>query len=111
MAVHIFVLNEENYEKCILNGVAAIPYKNKANTMDALISRMALIREGDHDTQKIWPQEEQLYLLRIRIDNSKYVFPTPIQLSDIYDLRDTGKIWTFTLKRFMTTNVMFPISD
>lgn len=31
-----------------LNGVAAIPYRNKANTMDALISRMALIREGDH---------------------------------------------------------------
>lgn len=134
MAVHIFVLNEENYEKCILNGVAAIPDGNKANTMDALISRMALIREGDHvlfyitgkkelrgvfkaqsrpfyDTQKIWPQEEQLYPLRIRIDNSKYVFPTPIRLSDIYDLRDTGKIWTFTLKRFMTTNVMFSISD
>ena len=134
MAVHIFVLNEENYKKCILNGVAAIPDGNKANTMDALISRMALIREGDHvlfyitgkkelrgvfkaqsrpfyDTQKVWPQEEQLYPLRIRIDNSKYVFPTPIRLSDIYDLRDTGKIWTFTLKRFMTTNVMFSISD
>lgn len=64
-----------------------------------------------YDTQKIWPQEKQLYLIKIRIDNSKYVFPTPSRLSDIYDLRDTEKIWTFTLKRFMTTNVIFPISD
>lgn len=138
MAVHIFVIDEKNYEICIKRGLAGIPDCDKPNTMDALISRMAMIRKGDYvlfyitlkkelrgiykvldrpffDQTQVWPvnEESQIYPLRIRIENSPYVFPVPIRLSDVYDLRDNGKIWTFTLKRpaFGSRNVMFSISN
>lgn len=138
MAVHVFVVDEENYKICIKRGLAAIPDCDKANTMDGLISRMAMIQKGDYvlfyvtlkkelrgiykvldcpffDTTEVWPinEEHQVYPLRIRIENSRYVFPCPIRLSDVYDLKDNGKIWTFTLKRpaFGSRNVMFSISN
>jgi hypothetical protein len=38
-------------------------------------------------------------------------FLNPILLSDIYDLRDIGKIWTFSLSRPGGVNAMFSISN
>jgi len=137
MAVHIFVVDETNYQMCIRTGLAAIPDSEKPNIQDALISRMALIRKNDfvlfyiigkkelrgvykvlecpfYDMTQVWAKTDdgQIYPLRIRIDNSDYTFSNPICLSDIYDLRDNGKIWTFALKRPTgTRNAMFSISD
>lgn len=138
MPVHIFVVDETNYEICIRRGLAAIPSSAIANIQDGLISRMAGIRHNDlvlfyvigkkelrgvfkavggpfFDTQQVWMLNEksQLYPLRLRIDNWDYSFDVPIKLSDIYDLRDNGKIWTFSLRRpaSTTTNAMFSISD
>lgn len=127
MAVHIFVVNEENYAICINRGLAAIPSREeKPNINDALISRMALIRKGDlilfyvigkkelrgvfkviekpfYDKTEIWPphqkDETQRYPFRVRFDNAKYSFNKYVSLSDIYDLKDNGKIWTFSLSR------------
>lgn len=137
MAVHIFVVDESNYEICIRRGLAAIPDSDNPNTMDGLISRMTMVRKGDYvlfyitlkkklrgifrvldapfyDKAEVWPVvNNQYYPLRVRIENSRYVFPNPIRLSDIYDLRDRGKVWTFALKRpgFGSRNVMFSISS
>src|SRR5437762_2468724 len=67
------------------------------------------------DDKQVWDftEKEQLYPSRIRFNNSYYSFEKPIMLSDIYDLRDNGKIWTFSLKRPASpaTNAMFSISN
>ena len=67
------------------------------------------------DDKQVWDftEKEQLYPFRIRFNNSYYSFEKPIMLSDIYDLRDNGKIWTFSLKRPASpaTNAMFSISN
>ncbi len=123
MAVHVFVVSDENYRTCVRHGVAAIPGGTKADSADQLISRIAMIRPDDKilfyitkkkkirgvfravdraffDESPLWgPADGELYPYRIRIDNSDHVFETPLDLSDIYDLRDSGKIWTFSLKR------------
>ncbi|MCS3796405.1 hypothetical protein [Niastella sp. OAS944] len=138
MPVHIFVVDETNYEVCIRKGLAAIPSSEKPAIQDGLISRMAGIRPDDlilfyvigkkelrgvfravegpfHDNRQVWQltEKEQLYPLRVRVDNWKYSFEVPIKLSDIYDLRDNGKIWTFSLRRPSSpaSNVMFSISE
>ena len=139
MAVHIFVVNEENYKICKSKGLAAVPNTENANINDALISRLAMIRKDDYvlfyitggakelrgvykvlelpffDETVVWQPTEkgQIYPYRIRIDNSKYSFINPIFLSDIYDLEDQGLIWTFSLRRPNTnaSNAMFSISD
>ncbi|MEM7591718.1 MAG: EVE domain-containing protein [Cyanobacteria bacterium P01_A01_bin.83] len=140
MAVHIFVVNRENFNICIHKGLAAIPSAKadsriKDNTNNQLISRMTSVRKDDlilfyiikekliygvykaiecsfYDKTPIWQSlDSQLYPFRIRIDNSKYVFNNPIELSDIYDLRDNGKIWTFNLRSNRGTNSMFSISE
>lgn len=137
MPVHIFVVDETNYDICIRKGLAAIPNNSNLNINDALISRMALIKKDDlilfyvtgkkelrgifralefpfFDLTKVWePKESQFYPFRVRIDNSEYSFQNPISLSDIYDLKDQGIIWTFALRRpgSQATNSMFAITN
>ncbi|MDX2229829.1 MAG: EVE domain-containing protein [Leptolyngbyaceae cyanobacterium bins.349] len=136
MAVHIFVLNQKNFTTCIQRGVAAIPDAERSHINDQLISRMASIRRGDlilfyvtgkkeiygvykaldkafYDESKVWESEDsQVYPFRVRIDNTNYVFEKPILLSDIYDLRDNGRIWTFGLiSPTGRVNSMFSISE
>jgi len=136
MAVHIFVVNSTNFLTCIRRGVAAIPSADRLHINDQLISRLALIRRHDkilfyitekkeiygvykvldkpfYDETPVWDStESQLYPLRVRIDNSEYVFQKPIVLSDIYDLRDNGKVWTFGLARPSGgVNSIFSISE
>lgn len=136
MAVHIFVLNEKNFFTCIRRGIAAIPSADNLHINDQLISRMSLIRRNDkilfyitekkqiygvykaldrpfYDNTPVWDaSDSQAYPFRVRIDNSEYVFQKPILLSDIYDLRDNGRIWTFGLARPNGRgNCMFSISE
>ncbi|MGD0586130.1 MAG: hypothetical protein ABSA86_10230 [Oryzomonas sp.] len=136
MAVHIFLINEENYAISIRRGLAAIPSGTRPDTDDQIISRMSLVKEGDeilfyligtkeirgifraygrpfYDDTPVWPSNNgQIYPYRIRIDNTDMVFGTPVLLSDIFDLRDNGKIWTFSLHRPSgNANSMFSISD
>lgn len=137
MAVHVFVTSRENFEICIRRGLAAIPGGTKPDVHDQLISRMVMIRPLDRilfyitgekaiygvyraidrpffDDAAVWPQNEggQTYPLRVRIENTDHVFEAPVFLSDIYDLRDSGRMWTFGLLRPSgTSNAMFAISD
>ena len=66
------------------------------------------------EAEPVWPVPEngQVYPLRVRIENSPHVFRRPVFLSDIYDLRDQGRIWSFGLHRPSgTVNAMFAISE
>jgi hypothetical protein len=137
MAVHIFVTSRENFEICVRRGLAAVPAGTKPDITDQLISRMVMIRPNDRilfyvtgekaiygvyqavdrpffDDSPVWPAPEsgQVYPLRVRIENTEHVFSSPVSLSDIYDLRDNGKIWTFGLTRPSgASNAVFAISD
>lgn len=137
MPVHIFLMNEENFKICVRKGLTAIPsFMDRPNINDALLSRLALVRKGDLilfyitgvkelrgvykalekpfiDDTPVWESDKgQVYPYRLRFDNSEYQFPKGVSLSDIYDLRDQGLIWTFSLTRPNGAgNSMFSITD
>lgn len=137
MPAHIFVLDETNYNICIKRGLVGLPEakadsKNQKSTNDALLSRLAIIKDGDYvlfyitglkELRGIWKAEgeafydenvvwgDKLYPFRFRLRSTEFSFEKPLRLHDIYDLQNTGKIWTFALKRASGTNAMFSISD
>lgn len=52
MFVHIFSVNEENYEICVQHGLVGLPEpketRNRNNIFDGLLSRLAVIQEDDY---------------------------------------------------------------
>lgn len=137
MPAHIFVLNDTNYEVCIRKGLVGLPEaradsKNEKSISDALLSRLAIVKDGDYvlfyiigrkelrgvwqasgeafyDEGRVW--EDKTYPFRFRLANTEFDFEKPLRLHDIYDLQNTGKIWTFALDRASGSNAMFSISD
>lgn len=136
MAAHIFVVDEKNFKTCIQRGIAGLPMGSKADTNEAIISRISILSKNDmvmfyvtgiqelhgvwssvdypfFDETKVWDNEgeEKTYPYRIRITNTKFTFRNPISLTEIYDLRDNGMLWTFNLRRPSGTNAMFSITN
>jgi hypothetical protein len=137
MPAHVFVLDDNNYNICIRRGLVGLPgasedSRNEHSTNDALLSRMAIVREEDYilfyvtglkelrgiwkavghsfyDNTVVWP--DKIYPYRHRIESTEFSFGTPLKLNDIFDLRNSGKIWTFSLNRASGTNAMFSISN
>ncbi len=137
MPAHIFVLNETNYKVCVRKGLVGLPEaksdsKNEKSVNDALMSRLAIVKDGDYvlfyiigrkelrgvwrasgeaffDKGRVW--EDKIYPFRFRLTNTEFDFERPLRLHDIYDLQNTGKIWTFALDRASGSNAMFSISD
>jgi hypothetical protein len=137
LPAHIFVLDNINFNICKHRGIVGLPEaetgsRNEQSTNDALLSRMAIIKDGDYilfyitgvqelhgvwqavgksffDKTQIW--ENKIYPFRCRIDSTKYSFSFPIHLNDIIDLKNSGKIWTWALTRPSGTNAMFSISN
>src|SRR5438552_3340843 len=124
MAVHIFVADEDNFNCCIRHGLAAIPAGKEPHINDELISRMAAVRSGDrllfyvkskkeirgvykavgeafYEDNLLIPAfpEGKSYPFRVRMDTWDYVFQQALSLSDMFDLRDMGRLWTFGLSR------------
>ena len=137
MPAHIFVMDRSNYDICLRRGVVGIPSaregsRAKDSTNNALISRLCIVKESDyilfyitkeHKLYGIWQADgspffdespvwsDDLYPYRKRFKNTPYHYDAPLELHDIYDLRNEGKIWNFSLNRASGTNVMFSISD
>lgn len=141
MPVHIFQVDEINFEICRKHGLAGIFAAKNGPTNDTLISHLALMRIGDpvlfyvgkakekkqkskkelygvwrvvsepfYDTTPVW--KDKVYPYRIQVEEMDgSVFQVPIHLSDIYHLRDTGKIWTFSLMRNQSVNAVFSMTD
>lgn len=137
MAVHIFAVNEENYEICIRRGLVGLPKPNdtrmKDNVFDALLSRIVCIKENDYillyvigkkelrgiwkadgpafyEETKVWA-DDKCYPFRCRLKASEFYFKQPLKLNDINDMCNSGKIWTWALQRPSGSNAMFSISD
>lgn len=134
MAVHVFVVDEENYKICIQRGLVAVSDHTNAATRDILISRMTMIKDDDYillyikslkelhgvwqadggafyDTSHVW--KDRVYPFRCKIKCSEHVFEKPLNLYDIIDLNNGGKIWTWALRRpgGSSSNSIFSISD
>jgi hypothetical protein len=50
-----------------------------------------------YDETVIWPNPEQKYPFRVCFEPVVREFSTPVALSDVLDLRDKGRVWTFDL--------------
>lgn len=136
MAAHIFTVSEENYKICIERGLVAIPEAKESrshdNVMDGLLSRLYAIKENDYvlmytigskklkgvwqvegvpfyDESPVW--QDRVYPFRCKIRYSEYNFANSLDLDDINDLRNSGRIWTWALQRATGTNSVFSISN
>ena len=137
MAVHIFLSSEENYEICVRRGIVGLPeppdngaYKD--NTFDAMLSRLSMIRENDYiliyiigkkELRGVWKADgnpfydetlvwkDRIYPFRCRLKVSEYCFERPLSLNDVNDLRNSNRLWSWSMQRASGTNAMFSISD
>jgi hypothetical protein len=122
MSNHIFLVSQENFKRCLEYGI----YGGISHTLERINSEIIAgfegIRPGDFiffyvknigvyglwkatsrpffDETNIWERKDQLYPYRICIEPSIRDFSKPVVLSDILDLRDKGRIWSFDLGTF-----------
>jgi predicted RNA-binding protein with PUA-like domain len=119
MGYHIFLVGQANFKTCLRHGVYGGTSHNLERINSEIIAGFESIRPGDFaffyvknvgvyglwrvtsrpflDTQPIWGDTAQVYPYRVCFEPTVRAFPRPIALSDILDLRDKGKIWTFDL--------------
>lgn len=123
MAGHIFVTSPENFELCKQKGVCGEAEHPHEKTNAELLARFETLQKGDfvffyvtgiqgiyglwkvsnkpfYESTPIWTSEGQVYPYRVCIEPYIRDFPKPVKMSDIYDLMDKGKIWTFELGKF-----------
>ncbi len=136
MGYHIFLAGENSFNVCVERGVyggahAAGTRKSKQMNSEVVAS-FASIRVGDfvffyvkgrgiyglwrvtqgpfYDTERIWSETDQIYPYRVCFEPAVRRFSNPIAISDILDLRDKGKVWTFDLGTIMRKS-HFPITS
>jgi len=119
MGYHIFLVGQANFKTCLRYGVYGGTSHNLERINSEIIAGFESIRPGDFvffyvknvgvhglwrvasrpflDTQPVWADKAQAYPYRVCFEPVIRAFPRPIALSDILDLRDRGKIWTFDL--------------
>lgn len=122
MGNHIFLVRQDNFEKCLDYGVYGGISHPFERTNSEIIAGFEAIKPGDYiffyvknigiyglwraisrpffDERDIWGRKDQLYPYRICFEPCIRQFSKPIALSDILDLRDKGRIWTFDLGTF-----------
>jgi len=123
MGNHIFLASKENFEKCLEYGVYGGICHSLERISSEIIAGFEGIRPSDliffyvrnigiyglwkatsrpflDEERNVWGRKDQLYPYRVCFEPSIRYFPKPIVLSDILDLRDKGKIWTFDLGTF-----------
>ena len=126
MGAHIFLVGEENFEICIRLGVygCVMPTTewNKAEIVAGILSMnpddlvffyvknrgvyglWKVVGEPYFDETKIWPDEKQSFPYRFCFEPAVGFFPKPVSLSDVLDLRDKARVWTFDLNPVQQKN-------
>jgi len=119
MGNHIFLVGQENFKKCLAFGVYGGASQPLERINSEIIASFEAIKPGDFvffyvrnigvyglwratsfpffDETNIWGDKEQKYPYRVCFEPLIRHFPRPVALSDILDLQDKGKIWTFEL--------------
>ena len=126
MGSHIFLASQENFQDCIQHGMYVVDSHINEKTNAEIIASFEAIKPGDFiffyvknfgvyglwkatsrpffNKTPIWLGEERIYPYRVCFEPSIRHFSKPIALSDILDLRDRGKIWTFDLGAMVRKN-------
>jgi len=119
MGNHIFLVSQDNFRRCLELGVYGGTSQPLERINAEIVASFQAIRLGDFlffyvrnkgvyglwkaissaffDQHDIYHNEEQKFPYRVCFEPSIRYFPRPIALSDILDLQDKGKIWTFDL--------------
>jgi len=126
MSYHILLTKLDNFRVCLERGTYGGIYSTgspKSEQINAeIIAGFAGIKTGDflflyvknvglyglwkvmgapfYDDEPLWNDPKQTFPYRICFEPAVREFRHPIALSDILDLRDKGKIWTFDLAAF-----------
>ncbi len=122
MGSHIFLTSQENFEKCLEYGIYDGIFYPSERTNSEIIAGFEGIRPGDlvffyvrnigvyglwrvssepfFDEFDIWEEEERSFPYKVCFEPTIRQFSRPVALSNIFDLRDKGKIWTFDLGTF-----------
>jgi len=131
MGSHIFLTSKENFRTCLERGIyGGIDHQNDRVKAE-VIAGFKGVRKGDfvffyvtavgiyglwkvssapfYDETRIWKSPDYIYPYRVCLEPTLRHFREPVQLSDVYDLRDKGKIWTFDLG-IMTKKSHYPIT-
>lgn len=116
MGYHIFLVGQENFKKCIERGVYGGTSQPLARVNADIIASFQAIKPSDFiffyvrniGFYGLWKATSfpffetggflgNQYPYRVCFEPSIRYFPRPIAMSDIMDLQDKGKIWTFDL--------------
>jgi len=119
MSSHIFLVSQDHFPKCLEYGVYGGISHPLGRIDSEVIAGFEAIRPGDFiffyvknlgvyglwkvtsrpffDERDIWEEKEQHFPYRVCFEPSIRQFSKPISLSDVLDLRDKGKLWTFDL--------------
>lgn len=126
MGYHVLLAKLDNFKVCvergIYGGICSFGSKKSEQMNSEVIAGFAGIKPGDllffyvknvgfyglwkvtskpfYDNEKIWDDPTQIYPYRICFEPVVRDFARPVVLSDILDLRDRGRIWTFDLATF-----------
>ncbi len=126
MGAHIFLVGQHNFETCILRGVYGCVMPNSERNRAEVVAGVLSIQPDDlvffyvknrgvyglwrvvgepyFDETKVWGNDEQLYPYRFNFEPTVAQFTAPVSLTDILDLRDKGRIWTFDLNPVQQKN-------
>lgn len=126
MGAHIFLVGQDNFETCISRGVYGCVMPNTAWNKAEIVAGILSIQRGDlaffyvknrgvyglwkvvsepyFDETKVWAEDRQLFPHRFSFEPAVGYFPKPVSLSDVLDLRDKGRVWTFDLNPVQQKN-------
>ncbi len=126
MGAHIFLVGADNFERCIERGVYGCVMPTKEWNQAEIVAGILSIQPGDlvffyvknrgiyglwtvvgtpyYDETPIWDNDSQTYPYRFSFTPAVNQFHRPIDLSDVFDLRDRGKIWAFDLNPVQQKN-------
>jgi hypothetical protein len=135
MRYHIFLVSEKSFDICrqrgIFGAIQSSGTPKSAQVNSEIIASFAGINLGDFvffyvknkgvyglwktisksffDTTPIWKEPDPIYPYRVCIEPAVRKFSNYVEMADILDLRDKGKIWTFDLNP-MTRKSHHPIT-
>ncbi|OGO36122.1 MAG: hypothetical protein A2W35_19315 [Chloroflexi bacterium RBG_16_57_11] len=126
MGAHIFLVSEDNFDICLKHGIYGCVEPSKEWNKAEIIAGLLSIKKGDLiffyvknmgvfglwiltdepflDKTRIWANDNQIFPYRFIFEPVVGDFPKPISLSDVLDLHDKGKIWTFDLNPVQQKN-------
>lgn len=126
MGAHIFLVSEDNFEVCVRRGVYGCVMPTVEWNRAEIIAGVLSIQPGDlvffyvknkgvyglwkvigepyFDETKVWANDQQLFPFRFSFAPAVGSFLKPVVLSDVLDLHDKGRVWTFDLNPVQQKN-------